>query len=257
MPLIRTIAFLIAACLLAGCKTVAPLDAYQGLSDQQIFQRGEQNLKKGHYEQAVKDLEALDTLYPFGQYSQQGQLDIVNAYYKSDDNDSALAAADRYIRLYPRADNVDFAYYMKGIINAGSKDNWFTKWMHATPAKLDVSSQQDALDNFSTLTDRYPNSQFAPEAHRRMVELRNLIAQHEIEIAQYYMRHKTYVAAANRAVGVLVHYQGSPQVPVALGIMVESYRALAEPTMADNALQVLMKKYPDSKQAKKLSAHKV
>ena len=135
------IIILLIACLLVACKTTNSLDAYQQLSDKQIYEHSKENMKKHHYEQATKDFEALDTLYPFGDYSQQAQLAIITAYYKNDDKESALAAIDRYIRLYPRADNVDYAYYMKGVINAGSEENWFFSWVHAKPAKKDISSQ--------------------------------------------------------------------------------------------------------------------
>lgn len=244
MNLTRIIALIIATCLFAACKTTSSLDAYNGFSDKQIFERAEKNMHKGSYEQAAKDFEALDTLYPFGEYSQQSQLDIINAYYKGGDRDSALASADRYIRLYPRADNVDYAYYMKGMINKGGKRAWYEKWINAEPASRDVSAQKEAFENFTTLTERFPNSKYTPEALGYMAELRSQIAQHTLEVAQYYLRHKTYIAAANRAVQVLENYPGSLQVAPALDIMAQSYHALNEPDMADEARRVLQDKFP-------------
>lgn len=238
---------------LAGCKTTTAYQPYQGLSDKQILERGEYNMAKGRYEQASKDFEALDTLYPFGEYSQQGQLDIIYAYYKNDDTDSALAAADRYIRLYPRSPDVDYAYYMKGLINSGPPENWFHRWIQAPPEKRDLTGQQQAFQDFSTLVEEFPNSKYTPDARQRMVYIRNLLAEHQLEIAQYYMRHKAYVAAANRAGDVVEMYPGAPQVIPALAIMVEAYNKLNEPQMANNALRVLKTNYPNSPEAQKFS----
>lgn len=253
MHLTRVIVFLIAASLLASCKTTLPLDAYQGLSNKQIFQNSEQNMQKHHYEAAVKDLEALDTLYPFGAYSQQAQLNIITAYYKNDDTESALAATDRYIRLYPRADNVDEAYYLKGLINEGAKENWFSKAVHAEPTQRDISTQKQAFQDFDILVTRFPNSKYAPQARRHMAELHSLIAQHKLSIAQYYLDHKAYVAAVNRATEIVKSYSDTPQVAPALGILVQGYRAINEPDLANNALRTLVNKYPNSKEARTLN----
>lgn len=242
----RILALILVALFLVGCKTTPPFQAYQGLSDKQILERGEYNMSKRHYDQAVKDFEALDTLYPFGQYSQQGQLDIIYAYYKSDDNESALAAADRYIRLYPRSSNVDYAYYLKGLINSGDNKNWFHQWIEAPPEKLDLTDQKQAFQDFNTLIEQFPNSKYAPDARARMIYIRNLLAQHQLEIAQYYMRRKAYVAAANRAGDVVRSYPGAPQVIPALHVMVEAYTKLNEPDMANDALRVLNTNYPNA-----------
>ena len=250
MQFIRIIILSFACSLLISCKTTNPLDAYQKFSDKQIYESAEQNMKRHRYEQATKDFEALDAIYPFGDYSQQAQLDIITAYYKNEDAESALAAADRYIRLYPRANNVDYAYYMKGVINQGPKENWFFAWIHAKPEKRDISSQKEAFEDFTILLERFPNSQYAPDARHRMTEIHYLLAQHELEIAQYYLRRKTYVAAANRAVDLMNDYQGMPQIPAALEVMIKSYKALGENNMAESALRLLTNRYPASQEAK-------
>jgi outer membrane protein assembly factor BamD len=248
----RIIALVIATCLFTACKTTAPLDAYQGLTDKQIFDRAEINAQKKNPEQAVKDFEALDTLYPFGQYSQEGQMNIIDAYYRSGDNDAAIAAADRYIRLYPRANDLVYAYYMKGIISKGPKESWYERWLQSDPSKREIASQEDALEYFDTLIERFPNTQYAAEAHGHVNEIRNRIAQHELEIAQYYLRRQTYVAAVNRAAELVKNYpRATQQVAPALDVMIQSYRALNQLDMANNAQRVLQNKYPDSKEARK------
>lgn len=238
--------------LLAGCKTTESYDAYKGQTAEQIFSRGENNLMHRHYDAAAKDFEALDTLYPFGAYAQQSQLDIIYAYYRADNTDLALAAADRYIRLYPRGPNVEYAYYLKGLINMGY-DGWMERLGRTNPADRDVTSLEQAFSDFNELVQRFPDSAYTPDAKRRMVYLRNLLAQHQLSIAQFYFQRKAYVASANRASYLVQNYQGSPQVIPALAIMVQSYRALGETDMANDALRVLTLNYPNAKELRKLS----
>ncbi len=252
MRIFSLITLIIALLTLAACKPTEPFAEYKNAEAQGIFQRGETNLARGHYDKAVKDFEALDALYPFGDYSQQGQLDIIYAYYKKGDSESALAAADRYIRLYPRGPNVDYAYYMKGLINMGPGESWTTKIGSSEASQRDISSSQLAFQDFNLLIERFPNSSYVPDARKRMVYIRNLLAQHQLNLAQYYMNYKAYVAAANRASGVIQNFQGSPQVIPALALMVEAYRALGENGMANNALRVLQTNYPESTEAKRL-----
>lgn len=256
--LISLIFIILMSCVLTACKTTEPLAVYRGDTAEQIFNQAERNLAAGHYESAAKDFEALDALYPFGAYSQQGQLDIIYAYYKKgDDAESALAAADRYIRLYPRSSSVDYAYYMKGLINMGSNDGWLDRLIRSDPAQRDLSGMDQAFQDFSLLVQRFPNSRYAPDARKRMLYIRNLLAQNQLEIAQFYLKRKAYVAAANRATNIVSLYQGSPQVVPALGIMYQSYRALNENKMADDTLRLLITNYPNSSEAKRFSSRVV
>lgn len=236
---------------LTACKTTTTAELYAGNSDEQIFTHAQSELAKGNYETAAKDFEALDTLYPFGRYSEQGQLDIIYAYYKNGEYESALAAADRYIRLYPRSPSVDYAYYIKGLANSGRPNGWVDSWTTADPAQLDMTGMQEAYKDFALLTQRYPNSKYAPDARQRMARIIGLMAQHQLEVAQYYVVRKAYVAAANRAATLVREYPGMPQVAPALAIMIEAYTALNQPQMANDARQVLANKFPSSAEAQK------
>jgi outer membrane protein assembly factor BamD len=251
MRTIQILSVAILAIFLVACKTTTTAELYGGSSDEQIFNHAESQIAKGNYETAVKDLEALDTLYPFGRYSEQGQLNIIYAYYKSGDNESALAAADRYIRLYPRSPSIDYAYYMKGLANMGRPHGWVDKWTRADPAQLDSANLQEAYKDFALLVKRYPNSQYTDDARQRMARIVGIMAQHELEVAEFYMVRKAYVASANRANTVATEYPGMPQVPAALAIMIEAYTALNEPQMANAARQRLLSGFPDSAEARK------
>jgi outer membrane protein assembly factor BamD len=245
---------LVALCslTLVGCKTTTLEQQYKNKNEKQIFDRAEHSMARGKYETAAKDFEALDNLYPFGPYAQQAQLDIVYAYYRNNDAESALAAADRYIRLYPRSPDVDYVYYLKGLIDMGTPETWLDYLVRTNIADRDVSGLEQAFKDFAVLIERFPQSAYAPDARKRMVYIRNLLAAHNLRIAQYYLNRKAYVAAANRAGDIVKDYQGAPEVIPALGIMVESYRGLGETGMANDALQILVNNYPNSPEAKRL-----
>lgn len=248
--------FLIVAILLAlvGCakKDVDPYKAFRGKTSTELFTTGEKALAKENYSEAVKNFEALDAIYPFGPYAQQAQLDIIYAYYKSGDDASAIAAADRYVRLYPRGRDVDYAYYMRGIIGFNLGLSWLQKLSGVNPAARDVSTLQQSFASFNTLVQTFPHSRFRADALTRMRYIRNLMAQREIMIAQFYMKRHAYVAAANRASYVVQHFQGSPQVIKGLAIMVRAYRALDLPKMADSTYHLLQMNYPNAPELRKL-----
>lgn len=247
------IGILLTALCMTSCTPTTPAQRFKGMTSQQIFQGGEKALAKHKYDQASKYFEGLEALYPFGPYAQQGQLDIIYAYYKNGDPASALAAADRYIHLYPQSDNVDYAYYMKGLINFDRGRNWLQKTFKVSVAETDLSYLRQSFVDFNALLQRFPDSKYAPDAERRMVYIRNMLAQNELDTAQFYFRQKAYVAAANRATNIVQHYQGAPQVVDALVVLVKANRALGLNQQADNALQVLKMNYPNAKQLKNLS----
>ncbi len=238
---------------LAGCaKSSNNLAAFKNMTSAQIFHGSELALAEGKYDRAVNGFEALDAIYPFGPYAQQGQLDIIYAYYKKSDNASALAAADRYIRLYPRGAHVDYAFYMRGLINYQQGFTWLQKALGVDPAPRDLSDKIQAFNSFSELVTLYPNSVYTPDAILRMRYIRNIIARKNVLIADYYYRRGAYVASANRASNVLEHYNGTPEVIPALALMVKSYRKLGLDSLANNSLKILEANYPNASELSKL-----
>lgn len=241
-------ALFIVIALVAGCskKEQDPYKSFRHQTSTTIFNGGEKALAQGDYGQAVQYFEALDAIYPFGPHAQQGQLDIIYAYYKGGDDASALAAADRYIRLYPRGRTVDYAYYLKGIVGFTMGMSWLQKLVGTDPAPRDVSTLQQSFSSFATVVHLFPASHYAADSRLRMAYIRNLVAHREVQIAHFYLEKKAYVAAANRASYVVQHFEGSPQVVAALTIMVKSYRALGLHKMADSTYQILRASYPNA-----------
>lgn len=239
--------------LVTSCaSTPQGADAYKGKSAQEIFTKGEKSLSKKHFKDAISCFEGFDALYPFDSRAEQAQLDVIYAYYKSNDPDSAVAAADRYIRLYPMSNNVAYVYYLRGVTNMERNISWIYNAFPLDPAKRDLASMQQAFSDFHKLLEVYPDSTYCTDARKRMIYIRNLLSRHELQIAQFYLQRKAYIAAANRGSYIVQHLQGSSEIPEALAIMVKSYRALGENEPADDALRVLKMNYPNSSQLKSI-----
>lgn len=231
--------------LFASCTTVTTgADSYKGKSAEVIFSKGERSLQKKHYKDAVSEFEAFDALYPFDPRAEQALLDLIFAYYKSSDFDSALAASERYLRLYPMSCKAPYALYIRGVIDMEHNHTWIYNAFPCDPAKRDLTPLLSAFADFQKLLAVYPNSEYTADAQRRMIYIKNMLARRELQTAEFYFKRCAYVAAANRASYVVQHLCGTPEVPRALVIMVKSYRALGETEQANEALQVLKLNYP-------------
>lgn len=244
----KILLFIIISTLLTACahKEVNPWKDYEGKSSAEIFHQGEQNLAKKKFAKAAVDFSALDALYPFGPYSQQGQMDIIYAFYMNGDNTSGLTAADRYIRLYPQDPHIDYVYYMKGLLSFEEDFNWYQNWFNMDPAFHDLSGKREAYTAFNLVVRLYPHSIYAQDSALHMAFIRNMMARKEMNIADFYMERKAYVAAANRASGVVQHYSGSPSIPHALEVMALAYQAAGLPDLAAKSYQILQASYPNS-----------
>ncbi len=225
---------------LMGCAT-SPTgsEAFKGKSAEEIYQKGERALAKKHFKEAVTEFEAFDALYPFDCRAEQAQVDLIYAYYKSNDFDSAIAAAERYLRLYPMSSNVPYVCYLRGVVNMGHNLSWIYNAFPCDPAKRDLATAQLAFQDFLLLIKQYPNCIYADDARRRMFYIKEILARHEYQIAKFYFLRHAYVAGANRASYIVQHLPGTKVVPDALLIMVKCYRALGETELANDAMQVL------------------
>ncbi len=199
----------------------------------------------GNYEKAIKIYEALEARYPFGPDSAQTQLDIAYAYYKNSDPEAALAAADRFIKVNPRSPNVDYAYYLKGLVNYNRDISFTQRFLPTDASQRDPGSANHAYEIFDELVRKFPTSKYVLDARKRMIALRNNLAMHEIHVARYYIKRRAYVAAANRAANVVEKYQRTSAVPYALQIMQEAYTKLDQPDLAKNAESVYKLNFPN------------
>ncbi len=202
-------------------------------------------LDAGYYEKAVELYEKLEARFPFGTYGQQAILDLAYAYHKNDEPDLAISTAERFIKLYPQNAHVDYAYYLKGLTNFQRGKGFTERILAMDESQRDPASSLWAFEDFSELVKRYPDSQYAEDAKLRMVYLRNILAEHEIHVAQYYMRRGAFVAAANRARYVVEKYPRTPSTPDALVIMAKAYKVMELTELSTDALRVLELNYPN------------
>ena len=196
-------------------------------------------MKERDYEQAIEYYEKLEARYPFGRYATQAQLDVAYVYYQYDEPESALAALDRFIKLHPRNSHVDYAYYLKGIVNFNRSMGFIDRFVPTDVSQRDAGAAMDSFDDFSELARKFPGSKYTPDARKRLLYLRNNIAKHEVHIARYYMDRGGYLAAANRCVHVVENYQRSPAIRDALKIMAEAYDKLGLEDLSADARRVL------------------
>ncbi len=230
--------------LLAGCSKDEKEEDIES-TELAFYESAQSSLRASNYPLAVAKLQQLEARFPFGRYAEQAQLEIIYAYYRSAQPEAARAAADRFIRLHPRHPNVDYAYYLKGLASFEEDENFMAKLFPLDPSRRDPGAARDSFNDFSQLIRRFPNSQYAPDAQKRMQYLKNLLAASEIHVARYYIYRGAYVAAANRGRYVFENLQGTASVPDALAIMVEAYNLLGMEDLANNALMVLTSNYPD------------
>lgn len=235
------------ALAIAACSSIpTPSEKYAKFSAEQIYTVAEVKLAKRDYRDSIEAYEALDSLYPFSAHIQQAQLDMIYAYFKNYDMPAAAAAAERYIRLYPRSPNVDYAYYMKGVANFYQDRGWFQRYLPTDQAVRDPGTTTQSFQDFNTFLKNFPNSPYAADAKQRLIYLRNMFARYNSEVAEYYLQKQAYVAAINRANEVLKKYSGAPANQQALEILVKSYRALGLTKEANNAEEVLKLNFPEA-----------
>lgn len=196
-------------------------------------------MKDGNYEKAVKTFETLQSRYPYGRYAQQAQLEIAYAYYKQKEPESAIAAADRFIKQYPNNPHVDYAYYLKGLVNFNEDLGLMGGVVKQDLSERDPNAAREAFATFKELVTRFPGSLYAPDSRLRMQYLINALARYEIHVANYYLRRGAYVAAANRAKDVLTDYPQTPATRDALRVMAQAYDALGMKELRDDAQRVL------------------
>ena len=225
---------LVAACASNGDKTRQELD-----SADTLYEEGRVALKGGYYDTAIEKFEQLETQYPFGEHAQEAQLDMAYAYYKSHNPESAVAAAERFIKNYPRHPHVAYAYYIRGLANFVEGGDFLERKLHEDPAWRDPRPARESFRYFAELVKRFPDSPYTKDALRRMLYLRNFLARHELHVARFYMRRGAYVAALNRCRKVLETYYQSTAVPEALRLMARAYEKLGLDELAAETRAVM------------------
>jgi outer membrane protein assembly factor BamD len=193
---------------------------------QVLYDQGHHRLVEYDYKGAIRLYESLIARYPFSDQARQARIDLIYAYYKNGESDSATDAADTFVRENPTHPRVDYAWYIKGLVDFERQPNVMERLFHADLSKLPPVNARKSFDAFKTVVDQYPKSAYAPDARQRMVYLRNQLADYDVHVAQYYMRRGAYVGAANRANDCVEQFVGAPANRQALQIMMQAYDKL-------------------------------
>lgn len=232
---------------LSGCGLFPEkIDETKDWSASKLYSEARDELSVGNYEKAIQHFEKLEARYPFGTYAQQAQMEIAYTHYRQGDSAQALAAVERFIKLHPNHPNVDYMYYLRGLINFNDKVGFLDFLSKQDPSERDPKAARDAFESFKLLAERFPDSIYTKDAITRMKYLVNAMAQYEVHVAKYYYRRGAYLAAVNRAQLAVSEYREAPAVEEALFIMVKCYDALDLSELRDDARRVLQTNFPNS-----------
>ncbi|HEX4869781.1 MAG TPA: outer membrane protein assembly factor BamD [Moraxellaceae bacterium] len=237
----RALTLILLALLLGACASSKP----RVMSEKQYYESAQKSMRSGNFTKAAEDLEALESHYPVGAYTEQAQLELVYANFRHVDYAGASAAAERFIRLHPNHPQVDYAYYMRGLADFEAERDFFTRYLPVKNYARDMDNLQDAFTNFRELLVRFPDSPYSPDARARMIWIRNQLAESEMHVARLYARKKAWLSCLNRARGVVENFPGAPQVPDALALQAWAYDKLGMADLATQQRELLKASYPN------------
>ncbi len=242
-----TLRILTLACLIAitSCAKDKAGIGETDAASAELYQKGNKLLGQGNYSLAIEQFETLESRYPFGSYAQQSQLETAYSHFKLSEPDSAIAAANQFIKLNPQHEHVDYAYYLKGIANFSRYDGMLDRFIEKDLSLLDMNPMRQSFADFKQLINRFPDSPYAEDAEKRMLFLRNVLAGHELSVARYYSKRGANVAVVNRCKYLLKHYDGADSVPEALVLIAQAYDKMGLDGPFNNTLSVLEHNFPD------------
>ena len=234
------------ALALAACSSAPKDDPNSQASLDKLYAEAKDDLSSGSYDRAIKSLERIEGRAAGTIVAQQAQLDLAWAYHKSGERAQAVSTLDRFIKLNPSSPAMDYALYMKGLVNFNEDLGLFGRLANQDIAERDQQASRDAMLAFKQLIDQFPDSKYAAEARVRVDYITNTLAVYEVHVARYYYNRGAYLAAANRAQQAVQEFQRAPAAEEALFIMTQSYDKLDLPALRDDAKRVLEKSFPNS-----------
>ncbi len=231
---------------LVGCSSSddVNIENVPNKSAQTLFSDARKALDDGLFQKAIQLLSAIDARFPFGPISHQVQIDLIYAYYKTGNAEQGIALADRFVKLNPAHPNVDYVYYMKALINLSTEDNLFQDLVGIDRSDRDPTASRNAFLGFKKILTDYPESKYAADSRKRMIDIKERLARYEISVARFYLKRDAWASAANRGRYVIEYYAPSEHVEEALEIMIECYDKLELHDLKNNAKQVLAANFP-------------
>jgi outer membrane protein assembly factor BamD len=255
MPMIESWRVVLAGALLAlalaGCSWLpSGKDETANWSADQLYREAHDAMLSGNYTRATKLFESLEARYPYGRYAQQAILESAFSNWRAGEQTAAIATCDRFIRTYPNHPNVDYAYYLKGLVHFREDQGIFGYVYELDLSERDPKEMRSSFAAFKELTTRYPESQYYDDSIMRMKYLNNALGMYEVKVARYYYNRGAYIAASNRAQLALINNPQTPSNADALDVLGQSYAKLGLTQLADDSKRVLTKTFPDSKYVK-------
>jgi outer membrane protein assembly factor BamD len=238
-PLARSLilALCISSALLAGCESSRERKLLNS-NPAAIYKVAHERMDNGDYKSAIKLMEALTARFPFTEQARQSHIDLIYCYYKDGESESASDAADTFIRENPINPRVDYAYYVKGLVDFERTPNLFERWFHADLTKRPPVTARKSFEAFRKVVQQYPKSLYAHDSLQRMIYLRNRLADYDVHVAEYYMKRGAYVGAAQRAAETIQQFDGAPETQEALKILIAADERLGLTDKADQARRV-------------------
>ncbi|MCC4597196.1 outer membrane protein assembly factor BamD [Xanthomonas campestris pv. phormiicola] len=237
---VRFIALMLVMVVVAtGCHRQKNKNPEEGMPVEQLYQKAHTQMQTGNWAGAEGSFKRLIAQYPYGQYTEQAMIESAYAQYKAGKHDDAVSSIDRFIRTYPTHRNIAYMYYLRGLSNSNRDTVFLRRVWSLDPSRRDLSTPQQAYADFNIVAERYPNSRYAADARQRMIALRNVFAQHELDNALYYLRRDAWVSAAGRATYLLETYPQSAYQYDAVAVLADAYTHLGNKPLADDARRVL------------------
>jgi len=238
---------LTAALLLSACAgSDGQKDDTDIWSEAKLYSEATDKLNDGDFAKCGKYFDKLEARFPFGPYSQQAQINAAYCYWKANEQAQALVAIDRFIKLYQGSSNLDYAYYLRGLITFNDDLGWLGKFTGQDLSERDPQAAKDAFESFKIVAERFPNSKYAPDALDRMRYIVNSLAEADVIVARFYYQRGAYLASANRAQLVIRDYDRAPAVEEALYILYKSYQKLGMVELSNDTARVFKLNFPDS-----------
>uniref|UniRef100_B1XUU3 Outer membrane protein assembly factor BamD n=1 Tax=Polynucleobacter necessarius subsp. necessarius (strain STIR1) TaxID=452638 RepID=B1XUU3_POLNS len=247
MPIALLLALLFALMLLDGCAgSDGNKDDTDIWSEAKLYSEATDKLNDADFAKCGKYFEKLEARFPFGPYSQQAQINAAYCYWKAQEQTQALVAIDRFIKLHQGSPNLDYAYYLKGLITFNDDLGWLGKFTGQDLSERDPKAAKEAFESFKVVVERFPNSKYTPDAIDRMRYIVNSLAEADVIVARFYYQRGAYLAAANRAQLVIRDYDRAPAVEEALYILTKSYEKLGMTQLSKDSARVFKLNFPDS-----------
>ena len=236
---------------LSSCKTVGKWfggskeEKTETLPVEEMYSVAKEALDNQNYSKAQTFYQRLNSRFPFGAYSEQAQIELAYAQYKEGKREDASSTIERFIRTYPTHKHIDYAYYLKAVINFEQRNALFARITRLDMSARDLGAPTQSFNDFNEVVRRFPTSPYAADSAKRMIYLRNMLARYELNVGLYYLRRGAYVAAANRGKYLVETYPQSEYQGDGLALMAVAYNAVGQKVLADDARKVLQANQPD------------